>query len=231
MVKSPFLDLNLGSESKVPHYRLPSEMLLKREFGRLKNPIKIALFISKKEEPNCSASIEFMSAIANPDPRIELDIISIESSPDLFEKHNITEVPTIIVNETGIQYTGVPSGPETVTFIQTLVMASTKNSGIGDVIKKIIASLTKSVYLRTIVTSECTICPLAVKIGNMLSLESSFSGNGMIRHEIIESIEHEEYVSEYDLSSVPIVLINEEVAFNGVPDVDKYILKIAAAGK
>ncbi|NVM52390.1 MAG: thioredoxin family protein [Candidatus Helarchaeota archaeon] len=212
-------------------YRLPSEQMLKRKFAKLKNPIQISIFISPQEDHDSFSVFEFMRAITNQDSKIELNLITKKMKPELFEQYHIEEVPAIVIEDTGIQYTGVPSGPESMMFIQTLIMKSTENSGVGAVISKVLDSLKKPVQLRTIITSQCTICPLAVKIGNMLSLESAFNGNGKVRHEIIEALEHMEYVSNYDLSAVPIILINNEIAFNGIPDVDRYVSKIAEAGR
>ena len=215
----------------LPGYRLPSEQMIKREFKKLKNPVKLILFLSPDEAPETFSVFEFYSAIANHDPKIELQLYTKATKPELFDQYQVNEVPAIIIEESGIRYTGVPFGPEATMFIQTLVMKSTENTGIGEVISRVLASLTKPVQLRTIVTSECTICPLAVKIGNMLTIESTLNGSGKVQHEIIEALEHKEYVSRYDLSAVPIILINDEVAFTAIPDVDKYGSKIAEAGK
>ncbi len=212
-------------------YRLPSEQQLKREFQKLHKPVKIQLFLSPDDNPDQFSAYEFIRAIANYDPRIELNLITRKAKPNLFEQYKIEETPTITIEGTGIQYTGVPSGPETTMFIQTIVMKSTEDSGIGEVISRVIASLTKDVQLRTIITSQCTICPLAVKIGNMFAIESAIHGNGHLKHEIIEALEHSDYVSDYDLSAVPIILINNQIAFNGIPDVNEFLLKIAEVGK
>ena len=212
-------------------YRPPSETLLKREFKKLEKPINISLFLSPEEDPNSSAVLDFMNAIANLTTNIELRLISKAENPKQFETHQVEECPAIIIENSGIKYTGVPSGSESVMFIQTIVMKSTEKTGIGEVISRILASLTKSVKIRTIVTSDCAICPLAVKIGNILALESALNGNGKVQHEIIEALEHEDYVSRYDLSSVPIIVINDKVAFTGIPDIDQYVLKLAEAGK
>ncbi len=215
----------------MPGYRLPSEQMLKRELQKLTNPIKLSLFLSSHEESGSFEIFEFFNTIANQDSKIELNTITKGVKPELFEQYQISEVPTLVIERSGVRYTGVPSGPEAGMFLQTLVMLSTGNSGIGDLISKILASLTKPVQIRTIVTSQCTICPLAVKIGNMLTLESALNGDGKLSHEIIEAMEHADYVSGYDLSAVPIIVINDEVAFNGIPDVDKYVAKISEVGK
>ncbi|MHA1648880.1 MAG: thioredoxin family protein [Candidatus Helarchaeota archaeon] len=212
-------------------YRLPNLQQIKREFQKLRNPIEISLFLSPEEDPESFPAYEFINTIANQDPKIKLNLITKQAKPELFNQYHIKEVPAIVIEDSGIVYTGVPSGPEAMMFIQTLIMKSTENTGIGEVISRVLASLTKPVLLRTIITSQCTICPLAVKIGNMLALESALTGGGLIKHEIIEALEHPDYVAEYDLSAVPIILINNEIAFNGIPDVDEYVLKIAKAGK
>jgi alkyl hydroperoxide reductase subunit AhpF len=205
--------------------------MLKREFQKLKDPVKLSLFLAPDENPETFSVFEFLSAIANHDDRVQLTLITKSAKPELFDQYKIEEVPAIVIEGTGIRYIGPPAGPESMMFIQSLVMKSTQNSGIGDVISKVLASLNKPVQVRTVITSQCTICPLAVKIGNMFSIESALHGNGKLQHEIIEALEHEDYVSGYDLSAVPIIIINDDVAFNGVPDVDQYVLKIAEAGR
>jgi glutaredoxin-like protein len=227
--------VNLSKQEReliwMPPYRLPNEQMLKREFEKLKDPLEISLFISPDENADSFAAYEFLCALLNQDNRIKLNLITKNTKPELFAQYNIKEVPTIIIEGSGIRFIGVPSGPEAITFVQALIMKSTANSGIGDVISKVLASLTKPVQLQTIVTSQCTICPLAVKIGNMLALESALQGNNRVQHEIVEALEHEQYVSKYDISAVPLILINNEVVFNGIPQVDQYILKISAVGK
>jgi len=212
-------------------YRLPNEQMLKREFEKLKEDVHLSLFLDSKEDDNSFSIFEFMSHITSLDARIKLRVITKKTKPELFEKYKITEVPTIVIEGSGIRYVSIPAGPEASVFIQTLVMKSTANSGIGEAICKILSILTKKVHLKTIVTSQCTICPLAVRIGNMLSLESALKGNNKIQHEIVDASEHADYVSQFDVSAVPIILINDRVIFNGIPDVDKYVHEIFEAGK
>jgi alkyl hydroperoxide reductase subunit AhpF len=212
-------------------YNLPSEQMLKRELERLKDPIQVYLFLDPQADPDSFSVYEYLNTITTNYPKLHLKLITKSIHPTLFEQYQIKEVPTILIEGSGVQYTGIPAGPEAMVFIQTLVMKSTANSGIGEVISRILASLTKEIQIRTIVTSQCTICPLAVKIGNMLSIESTLNGNGKVTHEIINASEHEDYVSNYDLSAVPIIIINDKVAFNGIPDVDQYVRKITEVGK
>ncbi|HUY01301.1 MAG TPA: thioredoxin family protein [Candidatus Deferrimicrobium sp.] len=205
--------------------------MLKRELERLKDPIELVIFLDPQKDPDSFSVYEYLNVIATNYPKLHLKLITKNVYPDLFEQNQIKEVPTLLIEGSGIQYTGIPAGPEAMVFIQTLVMKSTANSGIGEVISRILASLTKNIRIRTIVTTQCTICPLAVKIGNMLSIESTLNGNGKVAHEIINASEHETYVSNYDLSAVPLIIINDEVAFNGIPDVDQYVRKITELGK
>jgi len=212
-------------------YRLPNEQMLKREFEKLRDDVNLYLFLDVKQEDNSFSVFEFLNYFANLDSRIKLKMVTKHTKPELFKEYNIIEVPAIVIENSGIRYTGIPAGPEASVFIQALVMKSTANSGIGDAVSRVLASLTKIVSLRTIITSQCTICPLAVRIANSFSLESALKGYNTIQHEIIDASEHASYISEFDVSAVPIILINDQIAFNGLPDVDKYIQKIVQAGK
>jgi len=217
--------------SIMDEYRLPNEQMVKREFEKLTSEVFLSLFTPEEKDPKYSAVVEFLNKIVHLNPKIKLKIVPKGSNPDLFTRYNITEVPSLVIEDSGIQYTGIPAGPEAMVFIQTIVMKSNANSGIGDVIGRVLASLTKKLQLRTIVTSQCTICPLAVRIGNMFSLESALKGHHKIQHEVINATEHCDYVSKYDVSAVPIILINDQTAFTGIPDVDKYVEKIIKEGK
>lgn len=212
-------------------YRLPNEQMLKREFEKLQDDVELSLFLDAKGDDNSFPVFEFMTHFANLDSRIKLKLVTKKTKPELFGEYNITEVPAIVIEGSGIRYTGVPAGPEASVFIQALVMKSTANSGIGELISKVLSKLINKVQLKTIITSQCTICPLAVRISNSFSLESALKGYNTIEHEIIDASEHANYVSEFDVSAVPLILINDQVAFNGMPDVDRYVRKIVEAGK
>jgi glutaredoxin-like protein len=212
-------------------YRLPNEQMVKREFEKLTGEVFLSLFTPATKDANYSPIVEYINKIVHLSPKIKLKIVPKGSNPELFTQYHITEVPSLIIENSGIQYTGIPAGPEAMVFIQTIVMKSTANSGIGDAISRVLASLTRKLQLRTIITSQCTICPLAVRIGNMFSLESALKGHNKIRHEIIDASEHCDYVSKFDVSAVPIILINDQTAFTGIPDVDKYVEKILKEGK
>ncbi|MHA1266037.1 MAG: hypothetical protein ACTSRS_12465 [Candidatus Helarchaeota archaeon] len=212
-------------------YRLPSKLLLQREFQNLQKPVTLSLFLKETELEPAEAVISFLQFIAEQNAKISLKIYSQIDQPHIFAKYNIQESPAIVLENSGIKYTAVPAGPESIMFVKTIVMLSTQTTGIGDAVSKIVTSLSRDVALKTIITSDCTVCPLAVKIGNMLTLESNLKGNGKLQHEIIDSLEHESYVSAYDISAVPLILINDSVAFNGIPNLDQYLLKIAEAGK
>ncbi|MFX1296199.1 MAG: hypothetical protein ACFFD2_15285 [Promethearchaeota archaeon] len=65
----------------------------------------------------------------------------------------------------------------------------------------------------------------------MFATEFALNGNNKVQHEIMETLEYFDYISKYDLSAVPISLINEKIIFIRIPDFDQYVLKNVEAGK
>ncbi|TFG05790.1 MAG: hypothetical protein EU536_01030 [Promethearchaeota archaeon] len=212
-------------------YRITNEAMLKREFEKLEKPITLSLFLLSEDHLDSPEIIIYLESICKLNSKLSLQLYFQSHDPMKFTEYQITEPPTLVIEQAGIRYVGVPTGPESMIFVQSLIMTSTGTTGVGTAISAALASLKKNVTIRTIITHDCIICPLAVKIGNMLTLETAIRGNGNLTHEIIESLEHHDYVSKFDLASVPIILINNEVAFRGIPKVDPYVSKIIQAGR
>ncbi len=204
--------------------------ILQRELAKMTNPVRVLLFTTSISEttgqrdcPACQDTANFLRQIRDlAKNKIILEEYSLKKDPKVCQEHFVTRVPTILLPDHGIRYTGAPIGLESVPLIQTIVIASTGMTGVpGDMVKDLQARAQGKI-IRTIVTPTCPYCPTAVSIANRVAIASK----GQVTSEVIESYEHGELAARYQVTSVPAVVIgklrggevyDDAVAFLGVP--------------
>ncbi len=124
---------------------------LKRELEKLDTPISLKVFTSKVHCPACEDTITLCKTLTELSGKISFEEISFDTQKELAAKYEVEKVPTIIIEGTGIRYTGIPAGGEFSAFVHTLVMVSTQTTEIGHLKEKLMG-ITKPVVVRTVVT-------------------------------------------------------------------------------
>lgn len=76
--------------------------------------------------------------------------------------------------------------------------------------KKVLKKLTKPVHIQVFISLTCPYCPSAVRMAHKLAIENDF-----VRGDMIESAEFPHLINKYDVFSVPKVIINEDIRFEG----------------
>lgn len=124
---------------------------LKRELGKLDTPISLKVFTAKIHCPACEDTITICKTLTELTDKIRFEEISLDNQKELAAKYEVDKVPTIIIEGTGIRYTGIPAGGEFAAFISTLVMVSTQTTEVGHLKEKLM-EIKKPVVVRTVVT-------------------------------------------------------------------------------
>lgn len=126
---------------------------LKRELEKLEKVITLKVFTSEIHCPACADTVslcELLTELSN--GKIAFEEISLDTQKELAEKYKVELVPTIIIEGTGIRYTGIPAGGEFTTFVQTIIMASTGKTELGHLKSKLM-EIKKPVIVQTVITS------------------------------------------------------------------------------
>ncbi|GAB4308412.1 MAG: thioredoxin family protein [Promethearchaeota archaeon] len=208
--------------------------MVQREFQKLKERVKLLLFTSLTKEgyrqcPACEDTAEFVKELAGlSGGKIVVEEYSTLSSSEvdreMVKKHAVDHVPTIIFDGFGIRYVGAPLGNEAGSFLKTLIMASSGETGVTKPIRFMLRKIKKPKVVRTFVTLTCPYCPHAVLQANRIALASD-----KVFHEVIEVYEHPDLANKYlgATKGVPTTLIGEEVVLAGVPPVREFLEKLA----
>ena len=79
--------------------------------------------------------------------------------------------------------------------------------------------------IQVFTTEDCPYCPMAKDAVN--EAKKSFTDDE-VNVEFLNANENIELVRKYQIMSVPTIIINDEVAFIGAPEVDELVGKIKA---
>nr|MDO8084530.1 thioredoxin family protein [Candidatus Sigynarchaeum springense] len=189
-------------------------------FSKMKDPVRLKIFTSKTAEgyrqcPACEDTIAMVGELAKlAGGKIDWEEVSIHEDKEKCEKYGVTRVPTILFLDYNIRYTGAPIGLETAPFIQTILMASTKESLLGDTVDAQLARIKKASKMMVIVTPTCPYCAQAVLLENALAIQS----NDKVSVEIVESYENPDIARKYEVTGVPVTIINDVKKVTGVPN-------------
>ncbi len=176
-------------------------------------PVDVKVFtrniVLRNEDPQYTRfAKELVQEFAEVSSKIKAEFYSLEDT--LATKLNLSLSPTVLVgrdNGFNIEYWGAPAGQESATFIETIIMVSTKTTGLSKNLQEKLKEIENNVLLETFITLNCPYCPQAVLLANKMAIES----NGKVISRCIEAQENIERASRFGVSSVPQQVINEDI--------------------
>lgn len=111
--------------------------------------------------------------------------------------------------ELGVEFHAIPGGHEFNSFIIALYNAGSKGQPLDEDIKKRIKNL-KPLHIKVVVSLSCTMCPEVVMATQRIALE-----NDGITTEMFDIAHFEHLKDEYQIMSVPCVIVNDKSVFFG----------------
>lgn len=201
-------------------------------------PVDIYVFVSR-DCPTCNETLKLMKIIADEAPvrpgkgkLIRLHVYHSEKDKDVFEKFNVSRVPTVALIDGYIRWTGTPSGEEIRALVETIIRISEGESQLDETSKrKIREQLKDRVYIEVIVTPLCPYCPYAALLANMVAYEAWKNGKPLVTANTIEAYENMDIAYKYQVMSVPVIAINGIVAYMGVPPEDEFVEKVVSLSR
>lgn len=193
---------------------------LKEIFKKLENNVKLIFFTQEMECPFCKDTRELLQDLSSlSDKKISLEIYDFVADKDKVDKYKIDKIPAVVVEgqkDYGIRFYGIPAGYEFTSLINSIIIVSRGQSGLSDETKELLKKLKDPVRIQVFITLTCPYCPKAVEMAHRLAIESD-----LITGEMIESSEFPILIQKYNVMSVPRVIINDKVDFEGaLPEKD-----------
>jgi len=210
----------------------PQQKQLKEIFNKLEGNVKLVFFTQEMECSFCSQTRELMQDITSlSDGKITLEVYDFVADEDKVAKYKIDKIPAVAVEgqkDYGIRFYGIPAGYEFTSLINSITMVSKGQSGLTDETKETLKKLKNPVNIQVFITLTCPYCPKAVEMSHRVAVESD-----LVTAEMIESSEFPILVQKHNVMSVPRVIINDKVDFEGsLPEKDfiDNLMKVMESG-
>jgi hypothetical protein len=179
---------------------------ISKELRSLLNPLEIIFHPSK----DYSEFSDILSKIA--DVLVESSNGKVRKTLGIDEGLIATPALTFCFPKHGhVHYLTIPKGQEYSPFKDYLTKDLEKNSGLSDSLKSNLIAIEKSVKIQVFISSECPNCPNAVRAANALTFF-----NDKITSTIIDVEQFPKLAKQYNIKSVPMIVIDDGLLINQV---------------
>lgn len=205
--------------------KIPAESLLVNEelktqlmgiFEKLNKPLKLVAVLDT--DNNISTEMgSFLKAITALSDNLELCLLEKGEAPVMDEKLNAHMLPVVGLfsgdEYLGAAFHGVPGGQEINSFALAIYNAAGPGQEVDDKILKKLLKLKKQNNIKVCISLSCHHCPLVVTAGQRLALLSP-----NVVCEMIDARLYPDLVSQFKISRVPVIIINDSAVYTGEKD-------------
>lgn len=129
-------------------------------FAGLKEPVHMLFFGSKDNCEYCNETRQLAEEVAAISDQVSLAVYDLEADADIAKHYNVDASPYIIIAakngeqvlDYGVRFAGIPSGHEFSSFIQAILIVSSRDSGLNPQTRTFLKALEKPVHLQVFVT-------------------------------------------------------------------------------
>ena len=172
---------------------------LETVFSRMENRLVLKLYLDEREvSQELEAYVKNLVAMTD---KLTLQVV---------EDHHEIAAPCVkLYRETdvysGLAFHGVPGGHEFTSFVLGMYNAAGPGQPVEEEVKKRVQALKKPVNIKILVTLSCSMCPDLVVAAQHLAAISD-----KITTEVYDVLHFERLGKEYNVMSVPCMVINDE---------------------
>ena len=173
----------------------PYEEVIKKEMAKLKKPVRLKVFTSKRRQSDgsfireCQQCNNFMNLLKvyekYSNGLLTIEELSIYDDAEFAKKYDVQRVPTILfVDERGIEYIrylAAPQGGEIQPFVQALFTFGGIPNYYEATIRQNLGRIEPST-IKVMITMSCPYCPQVVTTANLFSIASG----GKIRTVVVD---------------------------------------------
>ena len=166
-----------------------------------------------------------LNELSELDDRIKVKIVGPDD--ELAKKYEVEMTPTILIQpeDYDIRYSGAPAGEEGWGFVESLIAASKRDSGLSEKAREMLKDLKEKKHIRVFITPTCPYCPQAVLLANRIAIEVP----KVVRSECVEAYENEELSNRFNVASVPMQVINDKPTSIGAQPELKFVKEVLTA--
>ena len=186
---------------------------LRTLFERMQGNAILKLYLDKRE---ISRELEsYMRELASISNNLAVDVADVNASSDFAP---CVKVCCVDGTETGLAFHGVPGGHEFSSFVLGIYNAIGPGQPIDEKTRERIQAISKPTDIKVLVSLSCTMCPDTV-----VSAQHIAAKNKNITAEIYDIHHFEEIRKQYNVMSVPCILINDSNVSFGKKNIEQIL--------
>ena len=202
---------------------------LEQRLGSLEHPVRLVFFTQKTPCPACREQQHLLRTVAELSPRLTLEIHPLEEAGELAHELGIDKVPALAVIGTkdyGIRFFGITEGYEFDGLIHAIKAVAAGRSGLPSRLEEWIGHIDRPLHIEVMVTLTCPYCPRMVRLAHQLAI-----ANDHIRADMVDAVEFPQLVQRYQVSGVPLTVVDGTPLFEGALPPEDAVLEILRHAK
>ncbi|NLY42290.1 MAG: thioredoxin reductase, partial [Desulfovibrionales bacterium] len=204
------------SEQNTPHeWFLPQDQrdALAEFFKGFAQTVPVHVFtMSGHNDAYADFAVQLVQDMAQLSSKIEVFIHSNDEVANA--RYQVTRFPTLLLDPDvfQIRFTGAPAGEEGQVLLHALAMLSARASGLTQSSIALLASLKELRDIKVFVSPTCPYCP-----GQSINaIRAAVERPDLVRAEIVETAENQDYAEEYAVGSIPHTVYNNALTTVGL---------------
>ena len=129
---------------------------VRKEFQRMQGPVKLVVFSQELVAGElCRQNEQLARDVAALDDRISVEVLNPAIDRERAEAYGVDQVPAMVVEGTrdyGLRFFGIPSGYEFSNLVDSIIVASSGETGLTEATKTSLAGLTGDVTIKVFST-------------------------------------------------------------------------------
>lgn len=204
------------SKKDAPHeWFLPQDQrdALAEFFKGFAQTVPVHVFtMSGHNDAYADFAVQLVQDMAQLSSKIEVFIHSNDEVANA--RYQVTRFPTLLLDPDAFQirFTGAPAGEEGQVLLHALAMLSARASGLTQSSIALLASLKELRDIKVFVSPTCPYCP-----GQSINaIRAAVERPDLVRAEIVETAENQDYAEEYAVGSIPHTVYNNALTTVGL---------------
>jgi len=125
---------------------------VRKEFQRMQGPVKLVVFSQELVAGElCRQNEQLARDVAALDDRISVEVLNPAIDRERAEAYGVDQVPAMVVEgarDYGLRFFGIPSGYEFSNLVDSIIVASSGETGLAEATKASLAGLTGDVTIK-----------------------------------------------------------------------------------
>jgi len=208
-----------------------TQKVLKERFDQeMDKRVKILFFSDELNCQYCPQIKSLLEEVKGYTDKLDVEEHNFFTQKALVEQYKLDGSPALVFldsegKDTGIRIYGIPAGHEFASFIEAICLVSSgKTKTLPAKVREEIEKIDSPLEIKVFVTTTCPYCAGAV----ITAHEMAFV-NPHITGKMIESMEFPEWAGKHNVYTVPKIIINDKVEFEGAVPVKEYAKKVIEA--